>query len=129
MKAMNFETTKWRRDALDDVMVDDETQARRKRRRNIIIAAIVLVLVAIVAVMALGGRGEKAAAPQAQAGDTLQAVTVVAPGRREIDRVITATGSLGARRDMPVGVPVAVDVTAKTHTARSKRPATRAARS
>jgi len=105
MKAMNFETTKWRRDALDDVMVDDETQARRKRRRNIIIAAIVLVLVAIVAVMALGGRGEKAAAPQAQAGDTLQAVTVVAPGRREIDRVITATGSLGARRDMPVGVP------------------------
>jgi RND family efflux transporter MFP subunit len=105
MKAMNFETARWRRDALDDVVIDDETLARRRRRRNIIIAAIVLVVVAVVAVMLLGGRGEKAATPPGEAGGTLQAVTVIAPGTREIDRIITATGSLGARRDMPVGVP------------------------
>ena len=105
MKAMNFETAKWRRAALDDVVIDEETLARRKRRRNIIIAAIVFILVAIVAIALLGGRGEQAPAPKGRAGGTLQAVTVIAPGRREIDRVITATGSLGARRDMPVGVP------------------------
>jgi len=105
MKAMNFETTKWRRDAIDDVVVDDEALARRRRRRNIIIAVVVLAIVAVVAVVLLGGRGEQAAAPQGQAGDTRQAVTVIAPGTREIARTITATGSLGARRDMPVGVP------------------------
>ena len=105
MKAMNFETAKWRRAALDDVVIDEETLARRRRRRNIIIAAIVFILVAIVAIALLGGRGEQAPAPKGRAGGTLQAVTVIAPGRREIDRVITATGSLGARRDMPVGVP------------------------
>jgi RND family efflux transporter MFP subunit len=35
----------------------------------------------------------------------LPAVTVIVPGRQDIPAVISATGSLGARRDMPVGVP------------------------
>jgi RND family efflux transporter MFP subunit len=105
MKAMNFESTKWRRDALDDVVVDEETLARRRRRRNIIIAAVAALVVVVAAVMLLGGRGEKAAAPAGDQGSTLQAVTVIQPGTQQIARVITATGSLAARRDMPVGVP------------------------
>lgn len=102
---MNFETAKWRREALDEVVVDEETLARRRRRRNIIIAIVAGLVVLVVATMLFGGRGEQAAAPGASQGDTRQAVSVIQPGRREITRVITSTGSLAARRDMPVGVP------------------------
>src|SRR3954462_1333883 len=105
MKAMNYESAKWSRDAIDDVVVDDAALAKRRRRRRIIIAVAVLFAVAILGIFMLGGRGEKAAAPAADQGQTLPAVTVAAPGRRQVDRIITATGSLAARRDMPVGVP------------------------
>jgi RND family efflux transporter MFP subunit len=105
MKAMNFEATKWRRDAIDEVVVDDETLARRRRRRNIIIAVVAVVLLGIAAFMLLGSGGEKAVAPGAGEGEQLPAVTVIVPGRQDIPSVLSATGSLAARRDMPVGVP------------------------
>ncbi|HWT11705.1 MAG TPA: efflux RND transporter periplasmic adaptor subunit [Allosphingosinicella sp.] len=103
---MNFESTKWRREAIDDVPVDETTLVvRRRRRRNIIIAVAVVVLLAVVAMFMFGGGGEKAAAPEAAEGQSLPAVTVIVPGRQDIAAIITATGSLAARRDMPVGVP------------------------
>src|SRR5690349_5265246 len=107
MKAMNFETAKWRRDAIDDVVVDeDELERRRKRRRNIIIAIVVVAVLAIAALLMLGGGGEKAAAPKAGAeGQALPAVSVIVPGRQDVVRTISATGSLAAQRDMPVGIP------------------------
>ncbi len=106
MKAMNIETTKWRREAIDDVTVDQETLViRRRRRRNIILAAVAAVLLIVLAVFLFGGSGEKAAGPKAGEGQTLPVVTVVVPGRQDIPSVISATGSLAARRDMPVGVP------------------------
>ena len=105
MKAMNFESTKWRRDALDDVVVDEETLSRRRRRKQIIIALAVVGLLAILAVLFLGGSGEKAAAPAGEEGQSLPAVTVIVPGRQDVPAVISATGSLAARRDLPVGVP------------------------
>ncbi len=106
MKAMNYESTKWSRDAIDDVIVDEETLVRRRRRRrNIIIAVAVVALLAIAAIFMMGGSGEKAGAPDADAGAQLPAVTVVVPGRQDIAALISATGSLGARRDLPVGVP------------------------
>ena len=105
MKAMNYESTKWSRDAIDDVVVDEATLARKRRRRRIIIAVAVVLLLAIVAVFALGGRGEKAAAPKANQGEQLPTVTVIVPGRTNVAALISATGSLGARRDMPVGIP------------------------
>lgn len=105
MKAMNFESSKWRREALDDVVMDEETLARRRRNRRIIIAVVVLLLLAVVGLFAFGGSGEKAAAPKGDAGQQLPAVTVMVPGRQDIAAVISATGSLSARRDMPVGVP------------------------
>ena len=105
MKAMNFESTKWRREAIDDIVVDDETLARRRRRRNIIIALAALAVLILLAVMFMGGGGEKAEAPKGAQGQQLPAVTVIVPGRQDIPSVISATGSLAARRDMPVGVP------------------------
>src|SRR4029450_11683477 len=106
MKAMNFESTKWRREALDEVVVDEETRARRRRRRNIILAvAAVVVLLLAGMFFFFGGSGEKAVAPGGNEGASLPAVTVVVPGRQDIPAVISATGSLAARRDMPVGGP------------------------
>ncbi|MGZ8348284.1 MAG: efflux RND transporter periplasmic adaptor subunit [Allosphingosinicella sp.] len=104
---MNFETAKWRRDAIEDVVVDeDELERRRKRRRNIIIAVVVVAALAIAALLMLGGGGEKAAAPEAGAeGQALPAVSVVVPGRQDVAAIISGTGSLAAQRDMPVGIP------------------------
>ena len=106
MKAMNFESTKWRREALDDVVVDEETLVlRRRRRRNIILALVGVVLLIVLALFMFGGSGEKAAAPKGDEGQSLPAVTVIVPGRQDVPAIIAATGSLAARRDMPVGVP------------------------
>lgn len=108
---MNVELSKWRRDAIEEVPVDETVViVRRRRRRNIIIAVAILLVLALAAVLLLGGRGEQAAkAPPGPAGAAkggqTPAVTVIVPGRRQVGRSITATGSLAARRDLPVGVP------------------------
>jgi RND family efflux transporter MFP subunit len=109
MKAMNFEAGKWRKDALETVVVDDAALARRRRRRIIIAAIAVLLLVLLVAAMMMrggGGDSGKAAAPaQGAEGESHPAVTVVTPGRQDVAALLSATGSLAARRDLPVGVP------------------------
>jgi len=107
---MNVETAKWRRDAMEEVQVDQTVVVvKRRRRRNLIIAVLALLLVAVAAIFLLGGRGEQAAQAPAGAakgkGGQLPAVTVIVPGRQQIGRSVTATGSIAARRDMPVGVP------------------------
>lgn len=104
---MNVETTAWRRDALEGKVLDELTIARRRRRRNIIIAIAVVVAAAIAAFLFLsGGSEEKAPAGAAEAKSDQQApsVTVIVPGRQQVARTISATGTLAARRDMPVGV-------------------------
>jgi len=109
MKPMNIETAKWRRDGIEEVVVDETIIVRqRRRRRNIIIAALALIAVAVALVLLFGGRGEQAAGPPPGAGKgggQVPAVTVIVPGRQQVGRTVTATGSLAARRDMPVGVP------------------------
>jgi RND family efflux transporter MFP subunit len=110
MKPMNVETGKWRRDAMEEVKVDETVVVvKRRRRRNLIIAALALLAVVVAAVFLFGGRGEQAAEAPAGAGKgkggQLPAVTVIVPGRQQVGRSVTATGSIAARRDMPVGVP------------------------
>ena len=115
MKPMNIETTaKWRRDAIDEVQVDQTVVVvKRRRRRNLILAALAVVAIAVAALFLFGGRGEQAEkAPGGAAsakgsgpGGQLPTVTVIVPGRQQIGRSVTATGSIAARRDMPVGVP------------------------
>ena len=97
---MNYETG-FIRDTSLDTAIDAEEQ-RRKRRRLIIITLIVAAVVAIIAAVSLlGGKP----APNA-AGGAKQApvVSVIVPGRSSVDRVVSATGNLAARREMPVGI-------------------------
>lgn len=106
MTAMNYESSKWSRDAIDDVVVDEETLARRRRRRRIIIGIVVVLVLIVAGLFMFGGSGEKAAAPAGgNGGQQLPAVSIIVPGRQDVPAIISATGSLGAMRDMPVGVP------------------------
>ena len=72
------------------------------RGRKIVIALILVVLLAIAA-WAMFGR--KKADPNAgQKTEQMPTVTVIVPGRKAVDRTLSATGTLAARREMPVGV-------------------------
>ena len=107
---MNLETAAWRRDGIEGEILSEEVLASRRRRRNIIIAAIAALLVVIAAVIAMKGKSgdAPAAAPAAgkgKRGQTAPSVTVVVPGRQQVAGLISASGNLAARVDMPVGVP------------------------
>jgi RND family efflux transporter MFP subunit len=107
MKAMNIEAAKWRKGAVDQttVVVDDATLARRRRNRNIVIAVlVVLIAAAAIAYMMMGGAAEEKAPAKGGPGSA-PTVTVIVPGRQDIPAVLSATGSIAARRDLPVGVP------------------------
>lgn len=74
----------------------------KKRRRLAIAAGVAGVIVLVGAYVAMRGGGSE----PASSGPSTQApvVTVISPGETAVDRVVTATGSLAARVDMPVGV-------------------------
>ena len=102
---MNFETTGWRRRAIEGEVLDEVELTHRRKRRRIIIALVAAAVIIIGAALALMGGGEDAAAPAGEeSAETLPAVTVVVPGRQQVSRTISATGTLAAKRDMPVGV-------------------------
>lgn len=102
---MNFESGFSTKGATLDLISDEEV-VQRKRRRNIIIAALVVAaLVLAGAWWMFGGSGKPAdAAGGGKGGKQAPTVTVVVPGRQTVDRMISATGNLAARREMPVGV-------------------------
>lgn len=89
---------------------------KRSRRKWWIIAGVIALVVIVAAYFAFasGGAGDKAdpakagaagAAKGGEGGDRqLPTVTVAVPGRNTITSMITGTGSLAARREMPVGV-------------------------
>ena len=81
----------------------DETViiADRPSRKWWIVGAIAAIL-ALVAWFMLGSGGEAPAGADAQAAQ-VPTVTVVAPGRGTIEGTISATGTLAARRELPVG--------------------------
>jgi HlyD family secretion protein len=99
---MNFESGFSTKGASLD-LIDEEEVAQRKRRRTIIIAVVVAALVLIGAWM-IWGRGSGKPADAEKGGKQAPTVTVVVPGRQTVDRVVSATGNLAARREMPVGV-------------------------
>ena len=106
---MNYEARMFGRD--EQLAIAGEVEGR-SRRRWWIIGALIAVAVLAAAWYAFasgGGDGEKAGAAASGAqgaggGRQLPVVSVAVPGRQAIDRVITGTGSLAARREMPVGV-------------------------
>jgi HlyD family secretion protein len=99
---MNYETTMG---GTLDGGVYDENRARKRRR--LIITAVIIALLAIGAA-AYFMSGDSAATAAAAANESkdgqAQTVTVVAPGRDTVVRAINATGTLAARREIPVGV-------------------------
>lgn len=102
---MNYETTVDTGSsdhlAYGDTLEGVEPERKVSRKRLLIIIGAVLAVLALVAVMMTrGGGGEAADDEQAQ----VPTVTVAAPGNTTVEGTITATGSLAARREMPVGV-------------------------
>ena len=77
-----------------------ETESLLYRRRWLWIAGLVIAIAAL-ALLVMSRRGGVDTRPTVQ---TLPRVTVVVPGHQSIANMISATGSLAARREMPVGV-------------------------
>jgi len=101
---MNYETRIT--DAGDTALLLEDDSRRQRTRKRIIIGAAIVLVVAILAIWAMSSRKAEQAATAAAAanGKSMPSVTVIVPGRQTIQRVISATGSLAARREMPVGV-------------------------
>lgn len=98
MMAMNYETGFETRDAgTIDFGVDAEA-ARATRRKRILAILAGLVLVFVLAYLYFG----RSAATPADEAEQAPTVTVIAPGRTTVAGQISATGTLAARRDMPV---------------------------
>lgn len=96
---MNYETTINASTAHPHA--DGEPQGTASTRRLWIIGA--LIAAALVGVWFLMHRGETTATEEGK-GAQAQVVTVVVPGTTTIVRNITASGTIAARREMPVGV-------------------------
>lgn len=96
---MNFESSIGTHGA-DNPLLD--TEADRSSRWRLIVAGLAVLLV-MVGIWFLNhrGTGEDAADKK----DQVPVVTVVAPGQTTVEGTINATGTLAARRELPVGVP------------------------
>jgi HlyD family secretion protein len=97
---MNYETTL--SGTLDGGLLEDNRERNRKRI-NIALVVVAILVVIGAAYYFMGGSSEPAPAG-ADKDAQAQTVTVVAPGRDTVVRAINATGTLAARRDIPVGV-------------------------
>lgn len=101
---MNFETASLRRERVGSEVIDDVVVVQRRRRQWVIVAVVAALLIAAVAIFMLGrSEGPPVAATGADA-QSLPSVTVIVPGRQQVARSISSTGTLAARVDMPVGV-------------------------
>lgn len=96
---MNYETTMSA--GLDGEILQDDQD--RNQRRIRIAAFIVAILIIAGAAYYFFGSSNTAPTDADKAGQA-QTVTVMAPGRDNVVRAINATGTLAARREIPVGV-------------------------
>ncbi|GAB5481004.1 MAG: efflux RND transporter periplasmic adaptor subunit [Parasphingorhabdus sp.] len=95
---MNYES-KIAGEDLDVSTLEDDNQDRNKRLLIIAAAVIAAIVLAAVAYQFFFGAGDT---PPAE--NQAPVVTVVIPGKRDVVRTINATGTLAARREIPVGV-------------------------
>jgi multidrug efflux pump subunit AcrA (membrane-fusion protein) len=105
LRAMNYETTvetQTREEVPPEVLGLEDEERRARSRRRLIIGAVALVVLLAVLYYAFGGGDE--AADAGAANEQSPVVSVVAPGRGTVQGTINATGTLAARRAMPVGV-------------------------
>ena len=97
---MNYETKMIGGESEEPLALPDYSAPSHRRRNVIILIIVVLAIAVAVYAFKSGKKDVAAAAPGAQ----LPTVSVVVPGRQAVDRTISATGTLAARREMPVGV-------------------------
>jgi RND family efflux transporter MFP subunit len=71
------------------------------RARRIVVTVLVVAALVVVGWLLFGRKHE---APTTKGADQMPLVTVVVPGRQLVDRTVNATGTLAAKRDLPVGV-------------------------
>lgn len=76
--------------------LDESQLQRRKRLAIIVVAGLTLLFVAVTLFRALTAEKPADEAPPS--------VTVIVPGTSEVTRLISTTGTLAAKREMPVGV-------------------------
>lgn len=94
---MNYETT------MSAALDDENLQENHDRNQRRVRIAAIIVAILIIAGAAYYFFGSSNKAPTDAAGQA-QTVTVVAPGLDNVVRAINATGTLAARREIPVGV-------------------------
>lgn len=79
--------------------------ARASNRRRWIVIGFVALAIALIGVWFIMSKDKEGAQDTAaEANANVPVVTVVVPGRVDVDRVINATGSLAARREVPISV-------------------------
>jgi RND family efflux transporter MFP subunit len=91
-------------DGLPDALIGEDVIAPAGPSRN---APRLILIAAVVVVLLLGGwvAWTRLSPPAAAQSDTnAQTVTVIVPGRITVQGAVTASGVLGARRDLPVGI-------------------------
>ena len=90
---------------IDDAPAGLDEQPESKRSRLWLVIGIALLLIAIVAAAYyFATAGDGAATPAADRDEQAPRISVIAPGAATIEGTISATGTLAARRDVPVGV-------------------------
>jgi RND family efflux transporter MFP subunit len=100
---MNYEAKVSDLSGASSVRIDDVETGDRPRRRGLVIAAIVVLALLIGGTLLFYSQGDESPFPAGN-GEQIPTVSVVAPGRTSVSGVIHATGTLAARREMPVGV-------------------------
>jgi HlyD family secretion protein len=87
-----------------EVTVDDDSRAAAPKGRGVPIAAIiVLLLIALGAVWYFTKSGAAGGKADAAKGAQAQTVSVVQPGKVTVQGTIETSGTLAARREMPIG--------------------------
>jgi len=99
---MNYETSINPAETVDTS--DGETVVVSRGGRGRVIAIVVAVLLALGLVYYLTHRSGAAETTGDQAAAQAQTVSVIAPGRTTVQGTINASGTIGAQRDLPVGI-------------------------
>jgi RND family efflux transporter MFP subunit len=86
------------RERADHVELATEEPLRTRRRRWLIIGGAILIALLAAYLLLRGGDKPPPAEPASPR------VTVIVPGRQSVANIVSATGTLAARREMPVGV-------------------------
>lgn len=96
---MNYESTI----PSEDAVILDDAHARSTVRRRLLIAAAVIVAL-LLAYMAYNYFAGGAGAGEDETASQAPTVTVMVPGKQQVTRLINATGTLAARREIQVSV-------------------------